>query len=476
MIHIDNFSKQEPILRLIFASEDIQKECHCILPVTFNAEFLQAFPFFSAEHSKVLLIGLGDSSTFEQCMCKRVLAKGVKLLQEYGFTKFSVDLSPLLARFGLDCLWDVVEGISLGLYKPQGYKKMKDGKDCCVRLCGIDEKEILQAEQLLQYARNLADSILIARDFVNTPANRFTPKDMADAIQNADAIEELSVQVYERDEIAQLGMDAYLTVADSSKSAPQLIVMRYTGNPESDEITALVGKGITCDTGGYCLKGASSMLGIKGDMAGGAAVAGAVWALAKNKVKTNVVGIIPACENRISPNSFVPGDVISSMSGKSIEIVNTDAEGRLLLADAVTFAIKQEKATRICDAATLTGAVVNTLGFTTAGVFSNNEALWRRFRKAFQKSGEKYWRLPIFEEHRKMIQSKIADIKNLGESYCGTIAAAAFVEEFVEKRPWIHLDIAGTAWVDTPLYEFQSVGATGAAVTTMYFLCTEMEE
>jgi leucyl aminopeptidase len=476
MIRIGNQSKQEPILRFVFAQEDIKKEYHCVLPAAFNAAFLQAFPFFSAEHSKILLIGLGGSSTFEQSLCKQVAAKGVKLLQEYGFTEFSVDLSPLLSKFGLDCLWDVVEGISLGLYKPKSYKNKKDGQVCCVRLLGIDTKDFSQAEQLLNSAQNLADSILIARNFVNTPANRFTPKDMADAIQNADAVEGLSVQVYERDEITRFGMDAYLTVADSSKSAPQLIVMRYTGNPESDEITALVGKGITCDTGGYCLKGASSMLGIKGDMAGGAAVAGAVWALAKNKVKTNAVGIIPTCENRISPNSFVPGDVISSMSGKSIEVVNTDAEGRLLLADAVTFAIKQEKATRICDAATLTGSVVNALGFTTAGVFSNDEAFWKQFQKAYQKSGEKYWRLPIFDEHRKMIQSKIADLKNLGESYCGTITAAAFIEEFAEKRPWIHLDIAGTAWVDSPVYEFQSAGATGAGVTTMYFLCAGMEE
>ena len=217
------------------------------------------------------------------------------------------------------------------------------------------------------------------------------------------------------------------------------------------------------------------MEGIKGDMAGGAAVVGAIYSLAKNNIKANVVGVIPASENRISRESFIPGDVIGSMSGKTIEVLNTDAEGRLILADAVTYAIQKEGASKIIDIATLTGSVVNALGFSTAGVLANNDKFFKEFKEAYNKSGEQYWRLPICDEHRDMIKSNIADIKNTGKSYCGTITAGLFIEEFVENMPWIHLDIAGTAWVDTPLYEYQSKGATGAGVTSMYYLFLEKE-
>ena len=190
-------------------------------------------------------------------------------------------------------------------------------------------------------------------------------------------------------------------------------------------------------------------------MAGAAAVAGAVYALAKRKEKVNVTAVMPLCENRISSGSFLPGDVITSYSGKTIEIGNTDAEGRLILADAVTYAIHHEHATRILDIATLTGAVVNMLGFSIAGVLCDDHGLWQEFEAASEKSGEKYWLLPFGREHEKMIESDVADIKNIGGSVCGTIAAGLFIRAFAEGLPWIHLDIAGTAWTETPLYEFQ---------------------
>ena len=237
------------------------------------------------------------------------------------------------------------------------------------------------------------------------------------------------------------------------------------------QIFGLIGKGVTCDSGGYCLKPANSMLGIRGDMAGAASVIGSIYALAKNNIKTNVVAITPICENRISDSSLLPGDVISSYSGKTIEVLNTDAEGRLILADAVSYGIINEKITKVLDIATLTGAVVNLLGFSIGGVMCDNQELFNNFERAHNISGERYLRLPFYKEHKSMIESSIADIKNLGKSHCGTLTAGLFIREFAQGKPWIHIDIAGTAWVEPPIFEYQSKGATGAGVTTIYELC-----
>lgn len=265
-------------------------------------------------------------------------------------------------------------------------------------------------------------------------------------------------------------MEAFLTVGNSALHPPRLIVLRYRGGGDEDPI-CLVGKGVTCDTGGYCLKAASSMKGIKGDMAGAAAVWGAVLALAANHVPVNVTAVIPSVENRISPDSYIPGDIIASMSGKTIEVGNTDAEGRLILADGVTYAIREEHAARIVDIATLTGAVVGMFGFTTAGYLSNNEGFSDAFQAAYHRSGEQYWPLPTFPEYRKMIESPLADLSNTSSDGCGTITAGLFIGAFAEDKPWIHIDIAGTAWVDSPRFEYQTKGATGAGVTTLYELC-----
>src|SRR5699024_5387541 len=195
---------------------------------------------------------------------------------------------------------------------------------------------------------------------------------------------------------------------------------------------------------------------------------GAVYALARNHAKVNAVAVIPMCENRLSDGSLLPGDVIGSYSGKTIEIANTDAEGRLILADAVSYAVREEGATEILDIATLTGAVVNMFGFTVAGVVSDDDSLFERFQNGFTKAGERYWRIPFYEEHEKMIESRVADVRNMSNGGCGTITAGLFIREFAEKRPWIHLDIAGTAWVDDPVFAFQSAGATGAGVSSIY--------
>lgn len=431
----------------------------------FTGEFLAAFPQLCRDGLTVY-IGLGKKEELTGRKLMDAVAKGVRELKKYNRYEAEADLSPVWESFGLQSVRSAVLGIKLGLYEYDAYHSDRKEETCRFVLKGVEKSA--EAEQCLKKASNLADSVLYARELVNTPGNLLTPELMAENMERK--AKELGVQteILDAAQAQALGMGAFLAVASSSGNPPKLIVLRYLADPDSKERTALVGKGVTLDTGGYCLKSPGTMFGIKGDMAGGAAVAGAVFALAANKVKTNVVAVIPACENRISDRSFAPGDVIRSMSGKMIEIRNTDCEGRLILSDAVTYAIREEGATRVLDIATLTGAVVGALGFSTAGVLTNSDEWWDEFSEAAKVSGEQYWRLPIFPEYEDLIKSTIADIRNLGENYCGTISAGLFIKAFAQDLPWIHLDIAGTAWVDKPVFEHQAVGATGAGVTTLY--------
>lgn len=454
--------------QIVFVYEDAD---HASLPVkdVFNGEFLSSFPFFQ-DARLILYVGLGKRRELNARRLTDSAAKGVKELQKLHIYEAEINLSTLLPAFGLDCVRSAVLGIKLGLYAFCPYRTDRTEDSFRFFLQGIPRIQIEAAGESLARAVNLADSVVFARDLVNTPANLMTPAVMADAMRREAEKCGVQAEILDEKQAGKLGMNAFLAVGNSSANPPRLIVLRYLADPQSPVRTALVGKGVTCDTGGYCLKSRDSMLGIKGDMAGGAAVAGAIFTLARNGVKTNAVAVIPACENRISEQSFLPGDVIRSMSGKTIEIQNTDAEGRLILADALTYAIRKEGATRALDIATLTGAVVGALGFTTAGVLTDSDRLWQELSAAAQVSGEQYWRLPIFPEYEEMVKSRIADVKNMGEHYCGTISAGLFIKEFSENLPWIHLDIAGTAWVDKPVFEHQAAGATGAGVTTLYDL------
>jgi len=469
MIKINQENRCMNQIAFIYQDQQYEMSVPDSLHNKIDGKMMSSVNFYSADTFYVM-IGLGNYLELTPKKIKSILAKGVKRMKELGIMEFSIDVSLFIKRYNEQCLVDIIEGIKLGLYQFSGYKTDKKDSKYSVLLHGIDNENIEHTQKIIDKAENLIDGVILARDMVNTPANRFTPSIMSEKVLSLGNKTGFSVEIIEEEQLEELGMKSFLTVGKSSGNPPKLIVMRYCGNEQSNELTALVGKGVTCDTGGYCVKPGNSMLGIKGDMAGGAAVIGAIYALAKNKVKTNVVGIIPACENRISRESFIPGDVINSMSGKTIEIINTDAEGRLILADAVTYAIEKENATKIVDIATLTGAVASALGVTTAGVLTNNQEFYQRFKSAYKKSGEQYWQLPIYEEYRDLIKSDIADIKNCGKSYLSTITAGLFIEAFVEKVPWIHLDIAGTAWVDPPVFEYQSTGATGAAVTSLYFM------
>ena len=440
----------------------------------FSGEYLENYMLCEGQNNFTLHIGAGQE-IFEKIQIKEIFAKIAKQMKAYKISSYSIDISLILEIMGLNCMLDIAQGLVLGSYEGIKYpEKVTDFAN--VTLCGVTDSQLTKSEKLLQEAQYIIDGTIFAIDTVNTPGNLLRPADFAKKIISLLDNKAIEIQLYSEQELEKMQMNALLAVGASSEFKPCMLVIRYLQDKQSKDITALVGKGVTCDTGGYCLKPSESQLGIKGDMAGGACVAGAIYALAKNKVKANVVGVIPICENRISSGSLLVGDVITSYSKKTIEIRNTDAEGRLILADSISYAVKNEKVTQILDVATLTGAVVGMLGFTVGGVVCDSEEVYNHFKTAFDVSGERYQRINFYREHTKMIKSSIADIKNTGEKFCGTISAALFIREFCEGLPWIHLDIAGTAWVDSPIFEYQSAGATGAGVSTLYYFCNKKGE
>jgi leucyl aminopeptidase len=313
----------------------------------------------------------------------------------------------------------------------------------------------------------IAESQNFARALINEPGNVLTPTELGRRAAAMASEFGLKAEVHSTDKLRELKMGAFLSVAQGSAQPPALIVLRYepAGAAANGPVLGLVGKGITFDTGGISIKPADNMEKMKYDMAGGAAMLGAMRAIAQLKPNVRVIAVVCAAENMPSGTAYKPGDITTAMSGKTIEIINTDAEGRLVLADGLHYA-KQLGATHLIDAATLTGAVAVALGQFNAGVFTNDEDTYAHFAKAAQLSGERFWRLPIEDEYRELIVSQIGDIKNTGGRYGGAVTAAMFLKEFVGDTPWLHLDIAGLAWNDDPKAWIAS-GPTGVAVRSI---------
>ena len=377
-----------------------------------------------------------------------------------------LDMAPLRA-LGADGLAAAVQGAELACYQQESWKERED-KPFTLYVAGT---EGMDAEAVLRETDAVTRAVCFARDLTNRPGNLLTPDMMAQAMAQAAQKAGVEAEILDESRTRALGMGAFHAVGDSAAHPPRLIVLRWKGGAPDAAPMALVGKGVCFDTGGYNLKSGAGIKAMRSDMAGAAAVCAAVLALAENKVPVNVTAVIPAVENRLSPDSMVAGDVVRSMSGKTIQINNTDAEGRLILADAVTYAIEKENAAQVVDVATLTGACVAALGHLTAGLVSNSDELCAAFLSAAARTGEQYWRFPAFPEHKKMIDSPVADLCNQSSDGCGAITAGLFVGAFAGDTPWVHVDIAGTAWVDRPRREYQCAGATGAGVTTLYQLC-----
>lgn len=319
--------------------------------------------------------------------------------------------------------------------------------------------------------RIAAESVAYARDLTNLPGNDLTPERLAFHAEELAGEYELDIEVIDEWTAAEQEMGALLAVGQGSVNPPRMIVLHYNGAPESKETWGLIGKGVTFDTGGISLKRAPGMEEMISDMAGAAAVLGAVRALAELAAEVNVVAVIPAAENMPSDRAFKPGDVLRTMSGYTIEVVNTDAEGRLVLADAMTTAIRRG-ATKLIDVATLTGAIMVALGYEATGAITNNEALMEDVKAASNRSGERIWEMPAYPEFRKALRSDAADLKNGGVKYGAASAGGLFIGHFAEGLPWVHLDIGGSAWLERAR-GWEPKGATGVMVRTLVTLLAD---
>ncbi|MBZ5615008.1 MAG: leucyl aminopeptidase [Acidobacteriia bacterium] len=397
---------------------------------------------------RLLLVGGGKAKTFSAAELRQLAGTAVRTLKGKNIRSFAFALpdTGIAAPEGVRA---IVEGAFVGNFEPGYYKSdhmESDRKIDAVTI--VVQGDTKPLESSMQAARIVAESQNFIRDLVNEPSNRMTPTILAERAKKMAAEVGLKCEAYGADKIKELKMGAFWGVAQGSDEPPALIVLRYDPQGAAKDVhLGLVGKGVTFDTGGISIKPADGMEKMKYDMAGAATMIGVMRAIALLKPKVKVTAIVCATENMPSGKAQKPGDVQIAMSGKSIEIINTDAEGRLILADGLCYA-RQLGCTHLVDAATLTGAVVVALGYVNAGIFSSDDQLYERFAKANQQAGEKMWRLPLDDEYKEIIKSNIADMVNSGGRWGGAISAAMFLKEFAEDTPWIHLDIAGTAWME----------------------------
>lgn len=424
----------------------------------------------------IILLGLGKEDELNKEKIRRAFGKVVneikRLKSESVFLRFD-----LVESIGLEnTLKAMVEGLALGSYSFNKYKSNKsEDIEVTIHIGGhnIKEDAIEICEKVVEETMLLSETTCLARDLVNEPANKIYPETLAEEVKNIGYKYGFEVEVFDENKIDEFKMEAFLSVGKGSDKLPRLIVMRYFGDKDNmDQRLALVGKGLTYDSGGYSLKTNAGMVTMKADMGGAASVIGAISAIAKKNLKINVIAVVAACENLISGHAYKPGDIIGSMAGKTIEILNTDAEGRLTLIDAVTYAIEKEYASEVIDVATLTGAAVVSLGEDVTAVITNKDEFYNELREAANETGEKVWQMPSFDDYSKLIKSNIADLKNIGGKYAGTITAGLFIGEFVQNKPWLHLDIAGPAYSDKKS-DYCQAGGTGAGVRTLYELANK---
>lgn len=426
--------------------------------------------------SKIILCGAGDATKLNADRIRTLVAsftrtaKKLKSQKLYLFMGFSNPISDV--AFG----HVLAEASLLTMYRFNKYLSDTSNHQVEALHLILDTKNTRHINKGIVEGRIYAEACILARNLVNEPANVINPESLAEHAKKAALEYGFPIDIFTLDKLKRIKMDAFLAVGRGSKHDPRLIVMRYNGNPDNrTDVIGLIGKGLTYDSGGYCIKTPQGMVNMKNDMGGSAAVIGAFAAISTLKLKVNVVGVIAACENMISGDAYRAGDILRSMSGKTIEVINTDAEGRLTLADAIHYAIEREHVTRILDIATLTGAAVAALGTSFSAVLTNDNAWLDQLKNASEFTGELIWELPAHEEYRELIKSEIADLKNTGGAFAGAITAGLFLREFVEDKPWIHIDIAGSALKDkeSGIYSY---GATGVGVRLITQLLKLMEK
>jgi leucyl aminopeptidase len=406
---------------------------------------LRGLPGIAAE--RVLLVGLGESAEFGDSAYRDAVRGAAGALKELGAKDaafFLVDMK-VGARNLTWNLRHAVLGFREAFYRFDQLKSQKKAPAAALQHVILPFTPKKELQQTLAEAIATADGVDLAKTLGNLPPNVCTPAYLADEAKKLARQFKLGVEVLERADMQKLGMGALLAVASASHNPPKLIVLRYNGAAKGRKPIALVGKGITFDTGGISLKPAGEMDEMKYDMSGAGSVLGALRALAGMKAPVNVVGVIPTCENMPGGMATRPGDIVTTLSGQTVEILNTDAEGRLILCDALTYAARFNPE-KVIDIATLTGACVVALGHVASGLFANDEALAGEVQAAADEAADRVWRLPLWEEYQEGLRSNFADFANIGGRPGGAITAACYLARFTRKMKWAHLDVAGTAW------------------------------
>lgn len=445
----------------------------------FNGEFgsFYTLPVLNNEINakKVIIAGLGKQEDFNLNKLRELSAK---ILKECKKNKTDKNVVSILHGAGTAelcpkcCAKTMVEGLTIANYKFDKYlnKEEKD-KACRIEtftICENDESKIENIKQGLNVGLTIAKASSFAKDLINEGAYVVTPEKLANTAKN---IQGVDVKVYDKKDIEKMNMGAYLAVARGSINEPRFIHLTYKPKNPNGKKVAIIGKGITFDSGGMDLKPPSSMLNMKDDMSGAACVLGVFTALADLDIKTEVHGIIAACENMISGRAYKPGDILTAKNGKTIEVDNTDAEGRLTLADALCFA-DELNVDEVIDVATLTGACMVALGTCASGIMGTNQDLIDRLIETSKASDEKLWQLPMYEEYDKSLKSDIADMKNTGSRYGGASTAGVFLSKFITNNNWAHIDIAGTAFLEKP-DKFGTKMANGSMVRTLLYYLKE---
>jgi leucyl aminopeptidase len=441
----------------------------------FQGKLYQTQLVYGGKGERFILLGLGKQGEFKANSLRGAASKAGQVARGYRLKtiSFSLSLHRSLKQFPTEDLAQTVgEGLLLGHYrylklKSDDSEQPKDLREILI----VTKDKTTALKKGFNCARIICDAVFLARDLATTPGNLLTPTLLAKKAKKEVEEAGITCQILDEKEIKRLKMGGILGVSQGSSEPPRLIILHYNGAKKSEPPLALVGKGITFDSGGISIKPSSSMEKMKEDMGGAAAVISAIIAVSRLKLPVNVVGVVPSAENLPSGKAYKPGDVLTTYSGKTVEVINTDAEGRLILMDALAYSLKFKPAA-IFDLATLTGACVVALGESVAGIMSRHPKLIRQLENASRKTGERVWELPLWKDYAEQLKSDIADLKNMGGRWGGTITAGCFLAEFVEDKPWAHIDIAGPVWTDKD-EPYQPKGATGFGVRLMVQLIRE---
>ncbi len=446
----------DPLIREIIASKEFNAKSGSICLIHNNA---------GSNVKRALLLGLGDKKDFNPEKMRNLIGKVVNKSKELGINEFA--LIPF-KNMDQDHLSATVEGIKLSDYLFNNYKTDEDKVDLNqVRI--LIKNDLEKNQNTIHDSTIVSDAVIFCRNISNLPPNDCSPKDLANFSVNLSNNQKVKVRIIENGEMESYGLGGILAVGKGSSSSPKLIIIEYSGSTKNEKPIVIVGKAVTFDTGGISIKPSEKMDEMKFDKCGGCNVLGIMKAVSDLNLDNNVIGIIPSVENMPSGSSYRPGDIIKMYNRKTVEVLNTDAEGRIILADALAFAVKTFQPKAIIDMATLTGAAIIALGTNVAAMMGNDKELITKIIEYSNQTGEKIWELPLYDEYKEQLKSSNADMKNIGGRSAGAITAGAFLSNFVDETPWVHLDIAGTAWNQEGTQEktYNPKGATGFGIRTI---------